>query len=425
MSTAVQAQIHLGEIVLSDPLLKANPYPVYSLLRAEVPVCRARFAPGGVFAWLITRFDDVVSVLRNPQIANDRRSVPDYNPPFRMRVLYRIFGPVVDNMLGSDEPDHTRLRNLVHKAFTQKRVEELRSRIESLTNELADAAFQDHHRWDIVNDYAVPIPTTIIAEMLGVPASDRLRFKKWSDSLLLASATRWSGMARNVPRFLAFLHYIRTLVQEARRNPKDDLISALVQAEEAGDKLSEDELVSMIFLLLIAGYETTVNLIGNGMLALLENPAQYEKLHHSPSLVPLAVEEFLRYYTPIDYAQARAARTSITIRGVNIRAGDSIVACISSANRDEACFKNPEVLDIARDPNRHIAFGQGLHFCLGAFLARLEAQIAFTTLMRRFPQFEFAEHQRNLQWRKSMLMRGLEALPVRQPKPLSLVSQIS
>jgi len=213
--------------------------------------------------------------------------------------------------------------------------------------------------------------------------------------------------------FMAFLRYIRGLVKARRKNPQDDLISALVLAEEAGDKLTEDELVSMIFLLLIAGYETTVNLIGNGTLALLENPEQLEKLRANPGLAVPAVEEFLRYYSPLDYTQSRGARTDITIADTTIRAGDIIVAGIGSANRDERQFTNPDVMDITRDPNRHIAFGQGIHYCLGAFLARMEAQIAFRTIVEHFPNLRLAVARDTLQWRKSMLIRGLEELPVK------------
>jgi cytochrome P450 len=266
--------------------------------------------------------------------------------------------------------------------------------------------------WDVVNDFALHIPTTVIAQMLGIPVADRSRFKNMFNALLLASATSWKGMARNAPSFFGFLRYIRNLVADRRKHPQEDLISALVAAEEAGNKLNEDELVSMILLLLVAGYETTVNLIGNGTLALLENPDQLERLRHNPSFVPSAVEEFVRYYSPLDFAQSRGARTDITIAGVTIPAGSAVVASIGSANRDEAQFKRPDELDIARDPNRHIGFGQGIHYCLGAYLARLEAQIAFRALLHHFPQLSLAVSPRDLRWRQSLLLRGLESLPV-------------
>ncbi len=412
MNTAATRKFEPGNLILSDPNFKNNPYPIYERLRAEAPVVRIHYSPGSAPCWLITRYDDVVAILRDHQrVANDRRNVPAKKRLLRIRIIYRIFGPVIDNMLGSDEPDHTRLRGLVHKAFTQKRVEELRSQIESLADELL-VGLRSRNQWDLVNDFALHIPTTIIAQMLGVPTADRERFKRMSDALLLASATSWKGMMRNAPKFFAFLRYIRGLVDDRRQRPQDDLISALVAAEEAGDKLSEDELVSMVLLLLIAGYETTVNLIGNGTLALLENPEQFDRLRHSPALIPSAVEEFIRYYTPIDYAQSRGARTDIPISNVTIPAGEGIVAAIGSANRDETQFARADVLDVAREPNRHIGFGQGIHYCLGAFLARLEAQIAFNAILRHVPNLQLIATREELRWRQSLLLRGLEALPV-------------
>jgi len=326
-------------------------------------------------------------------------------------VLYKIFGPVIDNMLGSDEPDHTRLRTLVHKAFTQKRVEELRGRIEALTREVI-AECPRQNTWDLVADYALPIPTTIIGEMLGVPPQDKMRFRRWSDALLQSTATSWKGMIGNTPKFIAFLKYIRGLIEARRRNPKDDLISALVAAEEAGDKLTSDELLSMVLLLLIAGYETTVNLISCGTLALLEHPDQWERLRAEPRLVSSAVEEMLRFYTPIDYATYRWAHDDMPVRGVTIPRGENVMVSISSANRDEAQFDSPDRFDIGREPNRHIAFGQGIHYCLGAFLARLEGQIAFTTLANECPTLHLAVPRDAIRWRMSMLLRGLEQLPV-------------
>jgi cytochrome P450 len=400
------------QIALSDPQFKANPYPVFARLRTEAPVCQVRFARNRpALTWLVTRYDDVVSILRDPRISSDRRRNISGRKPIRMRVLYSIFGPIIDNMLGSDEPDHTRLRTLVHKGFTQKRVEELRNRIDSLTHELA-AKLPGNTTFDLVSDYALPIPTTIIAEMLGVPVSDRERFRRWSDALLQSSATSWTGMIGNTPKFFAFMNYIRDLIEQRRRDPKADLISALVGVEEAGDKLTKDELLSMVLLLLIAGYETTVNVIATGTLALLDNPEQLLRLRAKPELIPSAVEELLRYYTPIDFATYRWAHDDIPIAGVHMKKGDNVMAAISSANRDEAQFASPDTLDIARDPNRHIAFGQGIHYCLGAFLARLEAQIAFATLIEHCPALHLAVPRDQIQWRESLLLRGLEQLPL-------------
>lgn len=400
-----------GGMLVVDTEMKANPYPVYARMRRETPVCKVLYGSGRSPVWMVTRYDDVVTVLKDARFTNDRRKVRKHTP-VQMRVLHKLFAPLVNNMLNRDQPDHTRLRGLVHQAFTPKRVEDLRQRIESLTEELADRA-RRQWPWDVVADYAVPIPTTIIAEMLGVPVQDRERFKNWSNALLLSSATTWRGMAANVPRLRAFLRYIRGLVQERRLEPKDDLISALVVAEEAGQKLNEDELVSMVLLLLVAGYETTMNLIGNGTLALLENPEEMERLRAHPELLGAAVEEFARYYSPLDYATVRFTREGVTLSGVTIPAAETVVAAVGAANRDERQFTQPETLDVGRDPNRHLGFGMGMHYCLGAPLARLEAQAAFRTLLDRCCSLELAVHPQRLRWRKSTLLRGLESLPVR------------
>jgi cytochrome P450 PksS len=300
---------------------------------------------------------------------------------------------------------------LAQKAFTASRVEALRSRVETLANELLDRATQNR-RFDLIADYALHIPTTVIAEMLGVPAADRVRFTKWSDALLSSAAVTLTGMARNLPGFLAFTRYLRHLIEARRRAPKNDLISALVAAEEAGDRLNNEELLSMVFILLIAGYETTVNLIGNGTLALLENPEQMDRLCAHPELMPVAVEELARYYSPVDYTQGRIARCDFTFRDAQIKRGDLLFAAFSSANRDERQFPNPDHLDVAREPNRHVGFGHGPHYCLGAPLARMEANVAFTTLLRRCPELRLDVPRASLRWRNSFMLRGLESLPV-------------
>jgi cytochrome P450 PksS len=397
-------------IFLPDPKLKPNPYPLYAQLRDEAPVAKVRGRYG--LYWLVTRYDDVSSMLKDERLANDSRRIPGRKTPVQFKILSTLFRPLIVHILSTDPPDHTRLRSLAQKAFTAKRVEALRPRVETLTHELLDSASRDGH-FDLIADYALHIPTTIIAEMLGVPAADRMRFTKWSDALLSASATTMKGMATNLPRFLAFKAYIRELIESRRREPQDDLISALVAAEEAGDRLTRDELLSMVFILLIAGYETTVNLIGNGTLALLENPEQMERLRAHPELMPLAVEEFARYYTPVDYVQGRIARCDFELNGSRIRQGDMLFAALSSANRDERQFPQPDKLDVGREPNRHLGFGHGPHYCLGAILARMEANVAFATLVQRCPDLGLAVPRDTLRWRNSFILRGLESLPVR------------
>jgi cytochrome P450 PksS len=388
---------------------KADPYPFYARLRAEAPVCRVAL-PGKQTAWLITRYDDVVAVLKDERLAKDKRNALTPEQASKQPWVPAMFKPLERNMLDLDAPDHTRLRALVHKAFTPRLIERMQERIQKLADELLDTV---QNRWamDLIRDYALPIPTTIIAQMLGVPVADRHRFHRWSSTIVASNPSGW-GMLKAIPNAIAFMRYIRKLIHARRDNPQDDLLSALVLAEEATDQLSEDELLAMIFILLVAGHETTVNLIGNGMLALLEHPDQLGKLRDDPELIQSAVEELLRYGSPVETGTERYAREDITIAGVTIPRGAMVVAGIASANRDDRQFESPDTLDITRHPNRHLAFGQGAHYCVGAPLARLEGQIAINTLLRRTRNLRLAVAPRTLRWRRGLTLRGLEALPV-------------
>ena len=312
-------------------------------------------------------------------------------------------------MLDLDAPDHTRLRTLVHKAFTPRLVEQLRGRIQALADDLLDAA-QRKGSLELVSDYALPVPLTIIAELLGVPTDDRHKFRRWSNRLVSVSSSR--DLLWAIPYGWAFMRYLRQLFERRRADPRDDLVTALVRAEEAGDTLSEDELLAMVFLLLVAGHETTVNLIASGTLALLQHPDQMARLRDDPSLIKSAVEELLRYTSPVEMATERFAREDVTIAGTTIPRGEVVLAVIGSANRDERQFENPDILDLTRDPNRHLAFGQGGHYCLGAPLARLEGQIAITTLLHRMPRLRLAAAPESLRWRRGLFLRGLEKLPL-------------
>jgi cytochrome P450 PksS len=384
---------------LARPNFKANPYPLYARLRAEAPVCPTRLLRQPT--WLITRYTDVFAVLK------DERFVKDWLP--RTRWLHRFGGAITQHMLNQDGPDHTRLRTLVHKAFTPHLIEQLRSRIQSVCDQLLDE-LATNGRMELMSGYALPLPLTVIGELLGIPTEVRDRLHSLSRSTF--SAANMLGVVRSWPDQRLLISRIRKLVAERRRDPRDDLITALVQAEEAGDKLTEQELVGTIALLMVAGYETTVNLIGSGALTLLEHPEQRELLERNPALAPSAVEELLRYTSPLDIATQRFAREDLTIDSVKISQGHLVVAVLGSANHDETQFPDPETFDITRQPNKHLAFGQGAHFCLGAPLARLEGQIAFTTLFRRFPNLRLAQAPESLRWRKSLIIRGLEELPV-------------
>jgi cytochrome P450 PksS len=399
-----------GPVNLASPEFKANPYPFYARLRAEAPVHRLTL-PTGETAWLITRYDDAVTVLKDERFVKDPANALRPELAARLPGLRKLFSPVWHDMLRQDPPHHTRLRTLVHKAFTPQRIEQMRGRIQALADDLLDPV-QGRGRMDVIRDYALPLSTTVIAEMLGAPAEDGRRFHRWSRAVVDRRSSTW-GLLKAIPNVWAFTRYIRKIVKERRANPRDDLVSALVRAEEAGDALSEEELVAMIQLLLIAGHETTVNLIGNGTLALLEHPDQVARLRKGPALIVVsAVEELLRYTNPVQMAPERYPREDVALAGAVVPRGATVFVVIGSANRDERQFANPDVLDITREPNRHLAFGLGAHFCLGAALARLEGQIAIGTLLRRAPDLRLTVAPDRLRWRWGLVNRGLEALPL-------------
>jgi cytochrome P450 len=389
---------------------KANPFPFYSWLRNEAPVYQIAL-PQKQSAWIVARYDDVTALLKDERFIKNRYNAMSSDQIAKQPWIPGFLKVIELNMLSLDDPDHARLRGLVHKAFTPRLLENMRDRIDGITNDLLDAAEQKG-QMDLIHDLALPLLVTVIADMLGVPGEDRHKFHRWSQAMIAGSAASNVGRLLMIPPILAFLSYIRKLVRIRRENPQDDLTSGLIQAQEAGDQLSEDELVGMIFLLLIAGHETTVNLIGNGTLALLKNRDQMERLHHDPSLIKPAVEELLRYTSPVEMADERFAREDVTIAGVTIPRGAMVYGGIASANRDESQFPNPDVLDITREPNRHLAFSQGIHYCLGAPLARMEGEIAINTLLRRMPDLRLAAAPESLRWNKGIMLRGLAALPV-------------
>ena len=368
--------------------------------------------PDKQVAWLVTRYDDAAGVLKDGRFAKDRLNAVTPEQRAQTPWVPGVFKPLARNMLDLDAPDHTRLRTLVHKAFTPRLVEQLRGRIQALADDLLDAAQRRGTKGslELVGAYALPLPVTVIAELLGVPADDRHKFHQWSSRIVSVTSRR--DLLWALPYEWMFLRYLRRLFERRRADPRDDLITALVQAEEAGDTLSEDELLAMVFLLLIAGHETTVNLIASGTLALLEHSDQMERLRHDPSLIKSAVEELLRYTSPVEIATERFAREDVTIAGTTIPRGERALPVIGSANRDEGQFERPETLDITREPNRHLAFGQGAHYCLGAPLARLEGQIAINTLLQRLPGLRLAVAPESLRWRRGLFLRGLEKLPL-------------
>src|SRR5712691_6425142 len=386
-----------------DPEFLADPYPTYRRLRTEDPVHHSPLD-----FWVLTRYEDVVAVLRDPRFIKE---------PLVAFVAAR-FGAAVPpgvgiSMLDRDPPDHTRLRSLVSKAFTPRVVDGLRPRIQQIVGELLDHA-EDRHAMDVIEDFAYPIPVIVICEMLGVPVEDHEKFRGWSldlarglDAAMLGPQSEVAQRSMTARRALA--EYFRELIAERRDAPRADLLSALIAAEEAGDKLSENELLATCILLLVAGHETTVNLLGNGILALLRHPDQLRLLRENPGMVGGAVEELLRYDGPVQRT-ARVPSVEAVIAGHKIEAGEMVMPFIGAADRDPAHFPDPDRLDLARADNRHVAFGMGIHFCLGAPLARLEGQIAINALLHRFPKLALATDR--VEYRHSLTLRGLTSLPV-------------
>ena len=400
----------MTQVDVTNAKFKANPFPFYAQLRAEAPVFPVTVPmPTKQRAWLITRYSDVQDVLKDARFAKNPRNAMSPEQLKKRPWIPSMFKPLEQNMLDLDSPDHTRLRALVHKAFTPRLIEQMRDQIQALTDELLDAA-EPKGSMDLIADFALPLPLTIIGRILGVPAKDNHKFHRWTKTLLSAGTN--TNYVVFIPIIMRFMGYLKKLIKERRAHPKDDLVTALVQAKDGSDKLSGDEVLAMIFLLLIAGHETTVNLIGSGSLALLEHTDQMEKLRSEPAIIKPAIEELLRFVCPVEMATERYAREDITIAGTTIPRGELVLAVIGSANRDANYFDNPDTLDVTRENNKHLAFGLGAHYCLGASLARLEGQIAISTLIRRMPNLRLSIAPDQIRWRGGIILRGLEALPV-------------
>jgi cytochrome P450 len=391
-----------------DPAFLADPYPIFRQLRANAPVWKSPFG-----RWFLTGYEDTVLLLR------DRRFGKGYDDP---EALVRRFGPTAMQepavvelshmMLMRDPPDHTRLRGLVTKAFTARRIEALRVRIQDLTDRLLNKVMANGSM-DAIRDLAFPLPVLVICELLGIPEADRDHFVTRSSSggalLNPTPPTRAELDAANAGSNRSGA-YFEALFEQRRQEPQDDLITQLVQAEEAGDRLSTAELRANVNLLFAAGHETTVNLIGNGILSLLRHPTQWQMLRDDPALIPNAIEEILRFESPVQ-AVGRTVAEPFELHGVALAQDDIVVSLVGAANRDPAVFEHPDRLDITRKDLRPLSFGGGIHFCLGAQLARIEAAVVFETLARRLPSLRLVEPVRP-EWRSSFTLRGLTALPV-------------
>jgi len=382
---------------LFDGAFWRDPYPTYEQLRDDAPV-RMVDRPDGKM-WLISRFADVRAALADPRLSKDWR----YTLPEAERAAAPTL--MVPMMLLMDPPGHTRLRKLVSRVFTLRRVEALRPQVAATAHRLLDA-LPATGRVDIIADYASLLPVLVICELLGVPAADRDDFGRWSH-VMTDDSTRDAAMDASTKLF----GYLGDLVEDKRNLPDDALISALIQDADE-DRLSSDELVGMAMLLLIAGHETTVNLIGNGLLALLTHPAQLAMLRERPELMPAAVEEFLRWDSPVHTTPARYTTEDVEYAGVTIPAGSVVCLSLAAANRDPARFDHPDVLRADRDASGHVGFGHGLHHCLGAQLARIEGQEAIGALIAARPGLALAADPAELAYRHSTLVRGLRTLPV-------------
>ncbi|MBG9792801.1 cytochrome P450 [Paenibacillus dendritiformis] len=385
---------------------KDHAYALYEKLREHDPLHRI-ILPNGRTAWIVTRYKDAVAALKADHLKKNlfQFVTPDEMglPPSQMDLMTR-------HMLNSDPPDHTRLRGLVQKAFTPRMIERLKDRIQGIADGLLDQ-MEDQASMELIQDYAYPLPIIVISEMLGLPSEERDQFRQWSHALVSAINVpeKYQRIGSEID---AFTDYITALIGQRRRDPKEDLLSLLVQAESEGDSLSEKELISTILLLIIAGHETTVNLIGNGIFTLLTHPDELDTLRNTPSLMDSAIEELLRFMGPVEFATNRWIGEDYEWNGKLISKGDMVLVALASANRDPEFFKQPDRLNLSRERNHHIAFGMGIHHCLGAPLARLEGRIAISTLLRRRSGMKLAVPPERLEWQPTYLMRGFASLPL-------------
>jgi cytochrome P450 len=395
-----------GPALFSAEML-ANPYPIYHAMRSTDPVYWEPVLNG----WACSSYADVARCLSNPDLSVERvRLMPGWvqSGTYDLELLLQTFESM---MLFADGQRHQRLRGLVSKAFTPRAVERMQAHIQEIVDRYLDDVV-GHRTMDVIADLANPLPTTVIAEMLGVPADDRAAFKQWSDAFALAFANMQTSDEDN-EQILASLAemtaYFQPLVGKLREHPRDDLLSGFALAELDGDRLTTHELFANVILLLVAGHETTTNLIGNGTWALLQNPEQLHALRRDPSLMQTAIEELLRFDGPVQFT-ARLATKDVSLGGHTIQKGQIAILILGAANRDPAEFSDPDTLDIRRQHNRHLAFGHGPHFCLGAVLARMEGQAAFSSLLRRFPDLRLADEPPR--YRRNFNLRGLESLVV-------------
>lgn len=398
-----------ADSLLQSPDLAQELYRVYRTLREDHPVQWSE----AWNCWLVLSHRDVQAALRDPRFSSSKMAIFSDGLPEDVRQEVQPLIRILSRFLGlSDPPDHTRLRRLVNKAFTPPVVEGMRARIQRIVDDLLDGVAGSDMP-DIVTDFAYPLPATVITEMLGLPSKDVGRFKMWSDDIvgfIGAGRATAERAARGQESMLALTEYYRPIIEERRKQPQEDLLSALTAAQDRGDQLTEDELLATSITLLAGGHETTAGLIGNGVLALAQHPAETSKLRQAPGLLASAIEELLRYDSPVQRAE-RVALQDVETNSKCIKRGDRVFLVIGSANRDPEQFEDPDTLDLARQDNKHIAFGQGVHFCIGAPLARLEGAVAIHSFLERFQDFQLIDSKLN--WQESVAIRSLKSLRVR------------
>lgn len=397
-------------INLTDPAFKADPFSTYAQLRADTPICRVAISRREE-AVLLTRYADVSALLKDQRFAKDAVNACT---PEQLRKIPRVpkfVVPLTRNILALDDPDHARLRRLVHAVFTPRRVAALEARTIAASAALLEPLTR-RSSFDLIADYALPLPVKIISDLLGVPDRDQGKFATWSHALIKAGSATPIRAAMLMPGILSFLRYLKRLIAMKQADPGDDVVSALVALQQEGDRLSSDELMAMISILLSAGHETTTNLIGNGMFALMGNPVARDRLRDDPALSETAVEELLRFAGPVEMSTHRYARETLEIAGRTLDQGTLVLGSIASANRDVRQFVDPDRIDLGRSTNRHLTFGEGGHYCLGASLARLEGRIAFRDILAHFPKMRLRVTPDQLRWRRGLVLRGIECLPI-------------
>lgn len=384
----------------SSPDYIADPYGFYAQIRGDSPVF-ATTLPDGLPVYLVTRYADVLAGLKDSRLV---KNIGNARPEMK-----HVKGIQNQTLLKADPPEHARLRALSQEAFKPKFVNQMRTHIQEIADRLIDA-IQGQGKADFIESFAFPLPIIVICEILGIPPDDNHLFREWSTAFITTGLLNAEDPTA-IPEMGYLAQYLNALVDQREKDPKDDFVTDMLRVEHEGNKLNRFEVISTLIMMLVAGHETTVNLIGNGMLELLKHPDQLEKLKADPTLIKSAVEELLRFVNPIQFVNRYAAE-DIVVDGVTIPHGSHVLLMVAAANYDKAYLPTPEALNLSEGDSRHLAFGQGIHYCLGAPLARLEGEIAFTTLLRRLPNIRLAIPPDQVQWRTTLTLRGLAALPI-------------